>query len=291
MELYKTKILSDHQRAQVRILEKECRYQDGTKRELFLSNEFNYYKEMNCFFLLFQKSELIAVLTIFSPTERAAEISAQVMPDHRRKGCFSMLLASARKELQKFQIEEILFVHETESMAGKGIISKWNADLAHSEYHLRFEKREKERIRADEEDLFVRLAEENDLPRMADLDAAVFGESGEASAKIVTEAFYNDSILSFCIFYGSQLIGNCNVNLEGQSLSLFGLCIAPAYQRRGFGRFFLNHVIDMLGEYSGEITLEVDSNNKKAYDLYLQNGFSLMTQYDYYKVKNESCAP
>ena len=285
MKIYKKNILSDRERAQVKILEKECRYQDGTKRELFLGNEFNFYKEMNCFFLLCQNSELLAVLIIFAPTKTTAEISAQVLPEQRHNGFFSLLLAAAREELDKYQIKEILFINETESRAGKSVLDKWNADLVHTEYHLRFEHKTKGPFPVSEKDLTVRLAEQNDLLQLAILNADVFDASRETSANLVNEAFNNDNILSLCIFYGTDLIGGCNVNIEGQSLSLFGFCIAPAYQGRGFGRFFLNHVIDIMEEYSGEITLEVDSNNKRAYDLYTQNGFSIMAQYDYYKGK------
>ena len=282
MKLYTTNKLTDREIARVKILEQECRFHDGTKRDLFLSSEMNFHKEMHCFFLLYDHKDLCAVLTLFAPTLETAEVSAQVLPDYRRKGCFKELLAAASREAGTFGVKRILFIHEPTCDDAKNLIDKWNVDLSHSEYLLSFDRGEEKDRRKTTGTILIRPAMRKDLPAMADLNARAFSESVQTSQNLVNETFENDKMLSFCAFLSHELIGVCNVSLAERRLSIFGLCIAPGYQSRGYGKELLDAVLDFLKEYSGEITLEVGSNNQRAFAFYQRRGFRVKGQYDYY---------
>ena len=282
MRLHTTNRLTDRELARIRILEQECRFCDETKKELFLSNELNFNKEMPCFFMLYQKNALCAVLTLFAPSQDTAELSALVLPDCRRKGYFKELLAAASKEISAYGIQRILFVHETGSLDAKNMIEKWHVDLSHSEYLLSLDREAITGEARHDAGLRIRAAEEKDLRKMAELNARAFRESIGTSYNLVKETFGNEKMLSYCAFLDRELIGVCNVRLEGYRLSIFGLCIAPGYQSRGYGKAFLKAILSLIREYSGEITLEVGSDNRRAFELYRRNGFQIKGQCDYY---------
>lgn len=75
-----------------------------------------------------------------------------------------------------------------------------------------------------------------------------------------------------------------SVSIENDEASIFGLGIAPQYQGKGFGRELLNLIAaDLKNKGIENITIEVDSTNKNAFNLYKKFGFEVETSFDYYR--------
>ena len=84
MKWIQTHALTARQQEQIRSLQETCRRAEPFGHSVFLSGELNHFGEMDCFFLGYEGQALAAVLTLFQPDAREAEVTAFVRPDLRR---------------------------------------------------------------------------------------------------------------------------------------------------------------------------------------------------------------
>lgn len=280
MNFKKCNLLTEAQVRQIRALERACHQQDSTQNEISLCNDINFTQEINSFYFLFDGDTLVSFLSLFFPTQREAEISAVTHPAHRGQGCFRTLLQQAKEEMKPFHIPRLLFVHEPQSAAGKTVLTHYGAELEFSEYLMEYDK-----TAFAPQPAALRLARvsRKTLPAVAQLNAKVFDSTVEESLSMVEKSLDSPDIACYGAFLEGALAGICNVNFEGDEVSIFGVGIDPELQGKGYGRQLLNLVLQQTMEQSEKpITLEVDSTNDTAFRLYRTSGFGIKTQYDYY---------
>lgn len=274
--------LTETQLEQVKELEQVCRSFDNTKGSISLAQELNFYKEMNCFYMTYDGEKLVGVLSVFAPIKDEAEISALILPNHRRKGLFTKLLSEALAELKRFEIEELYFVHDTGSVAGKAMIEKWGIEPDHSEYLLVYDKdfdRDNYKL-----SITIKQTEQEDLDDMTQLSLGVFGGNEEEWTTLHQKSLDSPNILCYLPYCKGNQIGIGSVNITEQGLFIFGFGILPTYRRKGFGRAFLSSIVNELqSKFDDDILLEVDSENHGAFILYTTSGFKREVQFDYYK--------
>jgi ribosomal-protein-alanine N-acetyltransferase len=84
------------------------------------------------------------------------------------------------------------------------------------------------------------------------------------------------------------VLGYAIVQLVLDESHLLNLCVRPDMQRKGYGRFIMEHIIDFSKSRSASIVvLEVRESNKKAQNLYEQLGFNEMSvRRGYYPAEN-----
>jgi ribosomal protein S18 acetylase RimI-like enzyme len=277
--------LTEIQTLQIQELQQRCMMFDCSGRELFLSNDMNYYKDMPCFFLSYIEETLCGVLIIFAPTMGTAEISAYVHPDHRRTGIFSTLLLESWQVLQRYKIPKVLVVTDAASTICKEILSKWQAELSHSEYLLAFHGGEQKSYFPFASRCLIREAVESDIEKMVELNMNSFGEDWENASHMVRENFNHPLTRCFIGQMDEDVFGLVNVRKEGADFYICGFSVAPAHRKKGLGRYLLCQLLDRLTPSEDEsITLEVDSSNQPAYQLYVSNGFVVLSQVDYYRI-------
>lgn len=285
MEIIGLTSLTEKQTQQIQELQQYCIEVDGEGRELFLSNDINYHKEMPCFFLSYLQEELCGVLVVFAPTTQTAEISASVHPTHRRSGVFASLLLESWQVLHHYKISKVLLVTDAVSKLCKEILNKWDAELSHSEYLLVYQGGEKQAAFPFAHKCLVREATESDLEKMVELNMSGFGEDRENATHMVRENFNNQLTRCFVGQLDNEIFGLSNVRKEGSAFYICGFNIAPIHQGKGMGRYLLYQILDLLSPSEDEsITLEVDSSNQPAYRLYTTSGFVVSSQADYYQL-------
>ena len=286
MIIQKLTSLTQEQTVQINELQQICMTADRQGRELFLSNDINYHKEMPCFYLGYEDDELVGVLVVFAPTMDTAEISAYVHPDHRRIGVFSALLEDARTVMQDYKITKELMVTDAAGVICREILCKWQAVLSHSEYLLIYHGGEKQVRFPFEARCLVREAVVNDLPEMIEMNMVGFGESEEDAAHMVHENFNHALTRCFVGQLDQEIFGLANVREEGADYYICGFNIAPEHRGTGMGRYLLYQILNILRlETDKTITLEVDSTNHTAYMLYTTSGFDVASQADYYLLR------
>ena len=74
---------------------------------------------------------------------------------------------------------------------------------------------------------------------------------------------------------GSQIAGHCIMMLAAGEASILILTVDKKFQRQGIGRQLLQHMIQKASQSDcNTILLEVRRSNIKAFNLYLDEGFS-----------------
>lgn len=279
--------LNKKQITEVEKLVQECLATDGLERSLYLSNNLNYYKNMDCFFLLYKNEQLVSVLTIFQILENEAEISAYTLPKERKRGYFTSLLDYAEDELAGFGIERILFVVEPASISGIAVLNTIGAIYNKSEYLLNLDSMVLKRSTDEGSDnLTLELIELSvqDLENSAEISSELFGTEINEDLSLLQGTLQSDQMKSYCTFLSNEMIGVCNVNYGVNTAYIFGFGIAKTYQGKGFGNYQLKLLLNKLSETGyNKITLEVGSENNIAFSLYKKAGFQIKTQYDYYE--------
>ena len=94
--------------------------------------------------------------------------------------------------------------------------------------------------------------------------------------------YYNNEMIGICII-------NCYDNLKIDIIKyiLLNYAIKEKYRNLKYGSKFFNYIIDDLKYLIDEIYLNVDIENKKAYNIYIKNGFKEI-KVDESKEKNKS---
>lgn len=80
--------------------------------------------------------------------------------------------------------------------------------------------------------------------------------------------YNNNEMIGICII-------NCNNNIETERIKyiLLNYAIKEEYRDLKYGSKFFNYIIDDLEYLINEVYLDVDIENKKAYNIYKKNGF------------------
>jgi len=281
MQILELRELDKNQIEDIKNLEGICQRYDKTKGSAFLSNEINFNKEVNCFFLLYEEETLVSFISMFIPTSKEAEVSAYTLPEKRKKGFFKILLESAVNELRKYGVKEILFVHEPSSNDGMLVLKKLNVVYDFSEYLLVYSQ--DEFIKRDGK-LKLAPITIQDVDEIAKLHMDIFNKTLEEGKAIVNRAIESKDRISYMAKVDDEIVGICSISLEGGNAFICGLGISTKHRGLGYGKEILSKGIEKaLTMDIKDIYLEVDSKNHTAYNLYINNGFIIKTQLDYYR--------
>lgn len=276
--------LSKRANKEVLNLESICIDHDHLSGSFFLDSSLNFDQRIKSFFLFYEKGELISMLSMFIPTKHEAEISAYTLPKRRGEGYFKLLLGKAVEELKKYYVPDILFVCESLSIPGKQVINALEADYAHAEYFMRFDKASY--TYQTTYHILLLKAEQKDIEKVIAAHMKAFDDSYEESKSIIHNCFKSDIREQYLAVLNNEIIGVGSVNLEGEDVSIFGLGVLPEYRGKGYGKELLHLIVERLLERGRtEITIEVDSDNANALMLYKKTGFHIEVAYEYYSVK------
>ncbi len=282
MAILQSNSLTGEQIAQVRTLEAVCARSDGAEARISLDNGINAERDMDSFFLLYEHDTLLGLVSVFAPTKDVAEISACVHPAHRLRGYFRRLLERASAEVSKYGYKKLLLVHEASTQDGKAVAQKWNLAVEHSEYRLRFTDAASFR---GARKLTVRPAREEDMAAMVGVSIDAFEESEEDARRQIEKGFRDPTRKNYIALADGETVGICGVSTADPEQYLFGIGVASNRRGKGYGRDMLEQVISLLRSESDRvIELEVDSENARAFQLYITSGFEVRSQYDYYEV-------
>ncbi|WP_097014663.1 GNAT family N-acetyltransferase [Anaerocolumna aminovalerica] len=286
MHLEKLHQLDKQQKLEVKKLVSNCLTTDGLSRELYLDNDMNLYENLDSFFLLYDQQQLVSVLTIFQLNEREAEISGYTLPDKRKKGYFTTLLNAAEEELLDFDIYDMVFVAEPNSICGKMTALSLGASFIKSEYLLRLKLEDYTKKYSEflsNLNFIVTPLTSKDIMQAAYIHSEIFKTEFHQSEELIQNVLESDCMVCYGAKLEDELIGICNVNNGKNKASIFGYGVMPRLQGKGYGKGLINYVLrQLIKEKVNEVTLQVSSNSKKAMRIYNYLGFQVVTQYDYY---------
>ena len=102
-----------------------------------------------------------------------------------------------------------------------------------------------------------------------------------------TTSIENSNNLCYCLSFNGRTIGYLISMLAVDTADILNIGIDPDFQRQGYGRGLLNHLIEELRKRNiGEILLEVRVGNKSAIQFYKRQGFKEISVRKNYYTKN-----
>ena len=211
---------------------------------IFLEADMNYYEDFPCFYLLYEDKKLSAFLSVFIPHEDECEVYAFTDPLSRKKGYFTKLLKMARQNIKKYKIQTTLLVSE----------SRDNSDIA--ELHS-----------SD----FMLAYDVKNLP--------IPSGTLDLKKQIKENTFFYKSYLN------DKCIGGGICAPTGKSHMIYEFEILELERGKGFGKETLLLILkDLIESGITDIILHIYGDNHIAKKMYLENGFVITRQLDYWRL-------
>lgn len=280
MEIIKTNALKAHQIRDIKNLQKICFLLEGLENEPSLSNEMNIDQDLPCFFLQYENEILVGFLTAFFPTRDEVEINAFVHPTYRKKGIFSSLVAESKRTYHSFSFLQMLFQVEGTSGSGKAYAKKRFPHIDRSEYRLTLSKTRWQKKRPCIPALGT-LVDANG--KYLELFIQTATSLLREETGFVERMLGNPARKGYLYLYESNPIGVLQKCRESEQLTmLYGIAIEEKFRGQGHGKAMLTLALDSFFESGDSLSLEVDSQNPRAFDLYCGLGFEIDFQVDYH---------
>jgi ribosomal protein S18 acetylase RimI-like enzyme len=275
--------LNETELAVIHALVQHCNEHDGidlkVNPDMLQSREGKHTED----FLCYQDGQLVGFLGQYSFHGDEAEVSGMVHPDYRRKGIFRELQAMSAVACKERSIPQHLFIVQRESASGKAFVEKLGATYSFSEYWMDLQP--EKRSSSPKSDVHLRLAEKEDLETLIWLNIHGFQmdeeRAQEMTLRIDGEAFSK----TYLILVDEKPVGKISVSHIDHEGFIFGFCVHPDEQGKGYGRQALGQSIELLlQEGAKSVSLEVACENSGALSLYESCGFTVKSANDYYKL-------
>lgn len=249
MQIINSNKLTKNQISDIDKLVGLCKLEDKTKGIIFLESDMNEYPDFKCFYLVYENSQLTSFLSVFIPNQDECEIYAYTLPPFRKKGLSKKLLKEALIILNNYNIKSVFLTCEPESNSGILTLKSINADYELSEYMMKYD--------------------ENIKPK--------------PEHKLILK--YNNKSGYYETLLNNMVIGKCNIDNSEFCTTIYNFEITEKKRGQGYGKESLLLILEnLLNDNCSNIVLHLSSYNKRAYNLYCNNGFYISSQVDYWKL-------
>jgi ribosomal protein S18 acetylase RimI-like enzyme/ubiquinone/menaquinone biosynthesis C-methylase UbiE len=269
--------LSSQQNSEVKNLITICEEYDNAKSCIQMDHSLNSIKELKGWMLHYAGDELTGILSMVSIIKNEAEISICVKPAFRKKGTAKKLLERACKHLRENNIETILIVCDRKSKDGIDALTKKKFNLHHSEYTMKYTKPDN----AENKALKIRAIEDNDIERVSHIIHELFGGDLEGNKSFIESSIKAGNRKGYAGIIDNEIISVLFVAYN-EDISINTLGVIKREQNKGYGKAFVNSIIKQIGCKDKDIVIDVDSTNKKAFNVYKSIGFMEVLTVDYY---------
>lgn len=230
----------------------------------------------------YQQGHLVGYLAIYAFNTYEAEVSGMVHPDYRRQGIFSMLLQHASEACRQRELHKLFLIVEHNARSGQAFAASLLAQYHHSEYRMSLGE-----LHAPQHftpNLEFRLARPDEGAILAHITTTAF--EMDEDAEYTPDAFEKPARRYYVALLDGVYVGKIDVSLDEQEGFIYGFCVLPEHQHKGYGRQILARTVQAIyaiGQYN--IALEVEIKNSGALSLYQSCGFYETARYDYYSLE------
>ncbi len=275
-------------RFQLMSLDHICREYDSTFSTAELEAGYMPDRHFRSFFLYYEGKRLAGELFVFLTGPKSAEITALVDPYHRREGIFTKLFAAAAEELEKYGIEEILFVSEPDCAAAREVCSRLGLEKKYSEMMMELTENE-----ACGSGLTGAESPEDNRVMIEDgPEDNTTGSEDAAADHLIRFEDTEDGLRAFIADpAGKKDIGHADIAFFGNTAFISHVEIDENMRGRGLGKKLVGAVIAKITKTRGGkdgmtanpvIRLQVRSDNIPAVALYEKLGFVTVSRLDYH---------
>lgn len=237
-------------------------------------------------FLCYQDDALAGFLSMAIFGEDA-EVSALVRPDLRRRGIFRALAAAAVEECRQQNIASLLFICDDQSSAGRSALAAIGASYEFSEHKMKLAPGAPNA--ADAGRITLQTATFDDAHTIATIIATGFAMDVEQIRQHILYGLQMKTRRYYIARTAGEPIGALNVDEIDGDAYIYGFVVRPEYRGRGYGREMLTHAVQVItAEGPRPVFLEVQPDNTAALSLYVSFGFTIITTFEYHRLKEIS---
>ena len=281
--LYSRQGLTATELAEIKTLADICETYERLHMKLNWDTLRSRPKDQTNDFLYYEHGTLVGFLAFFSFNSLEGEVSGMVHPEHRRKGIFTQLFASARAECQRRNIPTLLLIVEHNSQSGQGFAASLKPGYQHSEYKM--ELTEAKTLPELDSHLHYRLAKPDETSILVHITAVSFDLPEQDVIWYAERKAEDTKNRVYIVLLDEEYIGKLDVSLNEHEAYIAGFGVLPPYRGRGYGRQILAQTIrEIRATGQNHIGLEVATENKNALSLYQSCGFQEVSSYDYYSL-------
>lgn len=231
--------------------------------------------------LYYEHDELIGFLSVFFFYDHAVEVGVLIHPAARRRGIASHLIQSILPTVESNQINNLIFsspyhVHDH-------WLKQLGMSYLHSEYYM--ERDDLNPLLDYNQTLSFREANVKDILILSALDEACFPNKNTSSAERFQQMFNDRNYQIFLVYQNNQPIGKAHMRWERHGVTLSDIVILPALQGKGLGTALIAHCVNYaLSEGKPHVSLDVETHNQRALNLYTRLGFMVQNACDYWTI-------
>ncbi|MFM1535682.1 GNAT family N-acetyltransferase [Helcococcus ovis] len=276
-----TNKLTENELNQAKELIKICQNHDGTFKEPYLSNMLNFDKSMPAFFMAYNENILVGILTVYADSYNI-EVSINIHPKFRMNGIAKTLYNLFLEKTKDYGISSIEFISERKFLdKNPDLLKHWNiSETDDTESWLKKERTPYEIEKISE--LSISIANENDIDKIAKINAEAFDSPLNRSLSYAKEAMNDKNSILYAIKKKDIILGSCTVDISSNSNYLYGLAISKEYRGQGIGSYFVKNIVnELISKNNKDFQIAVDDTNIGAKKLYENLGFEYITQVVY----------
>ncbi|UOQ45570.1 GNAT family N-acetyltransferase [Halobacillus salinarum] len=268
---------------QIRELELTMLNHDQFETELYLAENLNFDRLLPWVFTIHENSRLIAVLQLFIPTRTEIELMGFTHPDYRSRGLFRSLQTYALNVWKNHKIPSLLYLVNGKSRSGEDFAVRQNGYYEFTEYFMKWVQPEPFSIPVNGR-LTMRSAQGEDLDLLTDLNHETFGLALEDAKTFSKASIESEQRYTFLFDVNKEAVGMGSIAIENELISIYGVGILPAHQGKGLGKELMYLLLEKAQTLPAkQISLEVNSENFRAFQLYKQLGFEVTYSTDYFR--------
>lgn len=231
---------------------------------------------------------LLGFLGLYRFGEHPLELAGMVHPQARRRGIGAALLDAGVGLAAEQGVDRALVVVPSVSEAGRALVRRRGATLAHAEHALALGG-DPTPGPADRR-VTMAPAEVADADEVARVLAAGFGEPvRDMTAQLAAET---GAERTWAVRHDGVVVATLRVTRDGALGAVHGFAVDPAWQGRGTGRDVLRRACtDLRAAGVRRVTLEVETTNDRALGLYLDVGFERVATDEYWSLPADVGTP
>lgn len=277
-------------RAAVEELVFKCERFDDASACVQIDHGLNADKTAHSWFLRVEDGALVGLCSVFAPRPEEAELSFCVRPGARGRGVGSGLAEEAARYWAQRGAEKLLLVCDRASESGAAFVHTRAESIDHSEYSLRLHRHAftAASTGSPPRRLEIRRVVRADLEAVSLVCADAFEDDPEKARAFIENSFATERRELYAGEVDSRIVCVCAIAHEDRDVSINSVAVRTSYQGRGYATEFLSRIIRERVSAGMEISIEVDSNNRKAHRLYLKLGFRETKTVDYHRMRKPS---
>ena len=231
--------------------------------------------------LYYDQKRLIGFLSTFLFYEDSCEIAIMVAPDSRRQGVATLMINEILPIIQAQEFKNLIF--STPHELNNPWLTSLGFSYQNSEYQMQLQQNEP--IDIANTSLSIRPATHDDIPTLCTIDNACF-LTQPMDMSIRFQNLLNDPNYRLLIIQkDGTAIGKAHLFLQRDGTRLTDIAILPHFQRHGFGAVLISHCINYsLAVNQPKLTLEVETANHQAANLYIRLGFIIHNACDFWTI-------